>query len=272
MRRRRATGAALAATAAIVVGTFGVASATTPPDSGAAAGSAPAAADPCASTTATTEPAATEAPATTAAAGTRSAGRDGCADHRAGPRRHRGPRTYRGPRDGAAGRHRARLRRRPSTSTRSHATRCSRAASSAWRCRRSPTTGTPYNPLGNDLDYATILQPMSYHVWNFAADGTATLDPNYVLSSSTSEGTPGQPFTVTYTLNPDANWNNGDPIDVDDYVAYWQALNGIDHPDFPVVATDGLRPDHVGRGRAPTSSRSSSRSTTCTPTTSSCST
>ena len=70
IRRRRATGAALAATAAIVVGTFGVASATTPPDSGAAAGSAPAAADPCASTTATTEPAATEAPATTAAAGT----------------------------------------------------------------------------------------------------------------------------------------------------------------------------------------------------------
>ena len=65
------------------------------------------------------------------------------------------------------------------------------------------------------------------------------LDPNYVLESSTSEGTPGEPFTVTYKLNPDAHWNNGDPIDVDDYIANWQALNGIDHPDFPVASTEG---------------------------------
>ena len=55
-----------------------------------------------------------------------------------------------------------------------------------------------------------------------------------------SAGTPGEPFTVTYKLNPDAHWNNGDPIDVDgDSVANWQALNGVDHPDFPVDSTEG---------------------------------
>ena len=32
------------------------------------------------------------------------------------------------------------------------------------------------------------------------------------------------PFTVTYTLNPDAVWHSGDPITVADYQATWHAL------------------------------------------------
>src|SRR6478735_2416582 len=134
MRRRRATGVALAATAAIVVGTFGVASATTPPDSGAAAGSAPAAADPCASTTATTEPApvATEAPAPTEARETVPpvvTQLDSTSAIDINPQ----------PRDALQQGGEFRL-----------------AVSSF------ADNWNPQNPLGNDLDYATILQPMSY--------------------------------------------------------------------------------------------------------------
>ncbi len=248
MRRRRATGVALAATAAIVVGTFGVASATTPPDSGAAAGSAPAAADPCASTTATTEPAATEAPATTAAAGT------------AAPAATAAPTTEPAPVATEAPAPTEARETVPPVVTELDST-------SAIDINAQPRDAlqqggefrldvgdfadnwNPYNPLGNDSDYTN--DPASRcrtTPWDFAADGTATLDPNYVLESSTSDGTPGQPFTVTYKLNPDAKWNNGDPIDVDDYIANWHALNGIDHPDFPNIVDRGLRPDHVGRG------------------------
>ena len=96
----------------------------------------------------------------------------------------------------------------------------------------------PNHPLGNERDYSDIRGAMSYSVWNFKADGSSALDPNYVLESSTSDGTPGQPFTVTYKLNPKAIWNNGDPIDADDYIQNWKMLNGS-NPDVSVVATEG---------------------------------
>src|SRR3954451_22950205 len=202
MRRRRDTGAALAATAAIVVGTFGVASATTPPGSGAATGSAPAAADPCASTTATTEPAATEAPATTAAAGTAPAAT-------AAPTTEPAPVATEAPAPTEA------RETVPPVVTQLDPTtaidinsqpRDALQQGGEFRLAVSSFADNwnPNNPLGNDLDYTTIMQPMwNSGPWVFAADGTASLDPNYVLSSSTSEGTPGEPFTVTYKLNPD---------------------------------------------------------------------
>ena len=95
----------------------------------------------------------------------------------------------------------------------------------------------PSHPLGNEADYTTSANRCATAPWNIAADGTPTLDTDFVLESST-ETVPGQPFTVTYTLNPDAHWNNGDPIDVDDYIANWHALNGVE-PGFEVVATEG---------------------------------
>ena len=199
------------------------------------AGSAPAA-DPCAEATATTEPVATEAPATTAAAATE-APADGGAGHRAGPRppRPRPPRPARRCR-------RSSPQLDPTTAIdineqprdalqQGGELRLGRLFADNWN---------PYNPLGNEVDYTQIREPMSYHVWNFAADGTSTLDTELRARVEHVGGTPGEPFTVTYKLNPDANWNNGDPIDVDDYIANWQALNGIDHPDFPVVATEGF--------------------------------
>lgn len=46
------------------------------------------------------------------------------------------------------------------------------------------------------------------------------------------------PYTVTYTLNPEAHWNSGDPITWEDYEATWRALNGVDD-EFQVVDTEG---------------------------------
>lgn len=95
----------------------------------------------------------------------------------------------------------------------------------------------PNHPLGNELDYSQIRDAIDYNLWLFDAEANATLDTNFVLESTESpEGE--EPFTITYTLNPEAVWNNGDPIDVGDYQAYWQALNGSD-PCFEVVATEG---------------------------------
>ena len=103
------------------------------------------------------------------------------------------------------------------------ATPSSRAAEFRYPVASLADNWNPFNPLGNDFDFTNIREPMSSNVWNADADGTFTLNQNFVLESSTSEGTTGEPFDVTYKLNPDAKWNNGDPIDVDDYIATWQS-------------------------------------------------
>ncbi len=194
-------------------------------------------------TTATTEPVATEAPATEAAAQPRLRPPRPRLPRPPSPRKHRSRRPARPCRPWSP----SSTRRPPSTSTRSPATPCSRAASSACRWRRSPTTGT-----STTRSPSTSTTPRSCSRCRTTCGSSPPTrrprsTPTTCSSRRTSEGTPGEPFTVTYKLNPDAHWNNGDPIDVDDYIANWQALNGIDHPDFPVASTDGLRPHHLGR-------------------------
>jgi peptide/nickel transport system substrate-binding protein len=90
------------------------------------------------------------------------------------------------------------------------------------------------HPDGNELDFYDVREPMKYTLWNFDAEAQPTLNTDFVLESTETE----DPFTVTYTLNPEAHWHSGDPITVEDYQAYWNALNGID-TDFQVVATEG---------------------------------
>lgn len=137
----------------------------------------------------------------------------------------------------------------------------------------------PNHPDGNELDFSQILAPMSYA--SFVSDEASafTLDENFVLeiveSGSTEipaapEGTeavaeepagtepmgteapgvsgppctlPEDPFTLTYTLNPEAIWNNGDSITAEDYKAYWLALNGV-NTDYNVVTSTGY--DQIG--------------------------
>lgn len=78
----------------------------------------------------------------------------------------------------------------------------------------------PNHPDGNQLDYADVLSPMVANTWYSQPDATQELDTDFVTAAEPNEdGT-----VVTYTLNPDAKWNSGDPITAADWKATWEAL------------------------------------------------
>ena len=133
---------------------------------------------------------------------------------------------------------------------------------------------TNWNPLHADAPpsgVADLLAPAMYTMWRFDTAGTPVLDTDYVLAVSESGGTapdpsaastpadsvpadpaagdgapcalPADPFTVTYTLNPEARWNDGSPITFADFAANWRALNGTD-PAYDVASSAGY--DRIG--------------------------
>ncbi|HEU0242074.1 MAG TPA: ABC transporter family substrate-binding protein [Micromonosporaceae bacterium] len=71
-----------------------------------------------------------------------------------------------------------------------------------------------------------IFQPSGKIQWN--AD-LLTAEPQVTSTS---------PQTVVYHLNPNAKWNNGSPINADDFIYLWQTFNGHDK-NIPVVGTTG---------------------------------
>jgi peptide/nickel transport system substrate-binding protein len=93
----------------------------------------------------------------------------------------------------------------------------------------------PAHPDGNELDFREVLDAMNYWPFLTDAEGNATPNPDFLVDAAvTSE----DPFTVTYHLNPEAVWHNGNPITVEDYRANWEATNGL-NPEFQVVSTEG---------------------------------
>jgi peptide/nickel transport system substrate-binding protein len=82
---------------------------------------------------------------------------------------------------------------------------------------------------------ANVVSPMLPAPFDFSADATPSVDKDYfsdiVLTST-------KPQVVTYTINPKAKWNNGNPISYKDFVAQWKALNGS-NPDYQVLSTTG---------------------------------
>ena len=82
---------------------------------------------------------------------------------------------------------------------------------------------------------ANVVSPMLPGPFNFSADATPSVNKDYfsdiVLTST-------KPQVVTYTINPKAKWNNGNPISYKDFVAQWKALNGS-NPDYQVASTSG---------------------------------
>lgn len=82
---------------------------------------------------------------------------------------------------------------------------------------------------------ANVVSPMLPGPFNFSADATPSVNKDYfsdiVLTST-------KPQVVTYTINPKAKWNNGNPISYKDFVAQWKALNGS-NPDYQVLSTTG---------------------------------
>ena len=67
---------------------------------------------------------------------------------------------------------------------------------------------------------AAVVSPMLPSPFDFSADAVPSVDKDYfsdiVLTSS-------KPQVVTYTINPKAKWNNGNPISYKDFVAQWKS-------------------------------------------------
>ena len=82
---------------------------------------------------------------------------------------------------------------------------------------------------------AAVVSPMLPSPFDFSADAVPSVDKDYfsdiVLTSS-------KPQVVTYTINPKAKWNNGNPISYKDFVAQWKSKNGS-NPDYQVDSTTG---------------------------------
>ncbi|GAB3210217.1 ABC transporter family substrate-binding protein [Marinactinospora thermotolerans] len=79
--------------------------------------------------------------------------------------------------------------------------------------------------LGVNLDILQALMPRAH---NFDDTGAATPNTNYVEESSVSD----DGSTVTFKLNPDAKWSNGEPITWEDYAATVETMSGRADGDF----------------------------------------
>lgn len=89
---------------------------------------------------------------------------------------------------------------------------------------------------GNNADTAEIYRTMGEDgPINVDETGAKTFNPDYIVSA---ELTSEDPQTVAFKYNPEAKWDNGDPIVVDDLIAEWKATNGSNE-EFLVVSTVG---------------------------------
>jgi peptide/nickel transport system substrate-binding protein len=98
-----------------------------------------------------------------------------------------------------------------------------------------------WNPLhvdGNNHGFALIREPLLPVFFNFDATGVPTPNPDYVLAV---ELVSEDPTVVRYSLNPEALWGDGSPVDGDDMVAKWQACNG-QNTEFNCASTESYEP------------------------------
>lgn len=100
-----------------------------------------------------------------------------------------------------------------------------------------PENWNGFHSLGNDISFTSVRSPMEFRAWLISPEGEFQLDTDFVSDYKVVEK---PKFTVTYTMNPEAKYNNGEPIDVDDFVATWKANNG-ENKKFDTVSTDGYR-------------------------------
>jgi peptide/nickel transport system substrate-binding protein len=93
-----------------------------------------------------------------------------------------------------------------------------------------------YNQLDGTLQATVdITNGMLPATFNFDAAGVPSVNKDYFTNI---ELTSTSPQVVTYTINPEAKWNDGSAISAADLIAQWKALNGT-NTDFNVSSTTG---------------------------------
>jgi len=88
---------------------------------------------------------------------------------------------------------------------------------------------------GNTLDLQEALNSVTPLYFTFNEKGVGSPNPAYVISA---EKTNDNPTAVHVKLNPKAVWGDGSPVDVDDFIATWKALNG-ENKKFQAASTEG---------------------------------
>ncbi len=94
-----------------------------------------------------------------------------------------------------------------------------------------------WSNAGNTADNSTIQSATDRAgVWASKTDGTPTLNKDFCLDAKYDDS--GEKPVITYTLNPDATWNDGTPYDWKTFENQWKMLNGSDKT-VDAVSTDG---------------------------------
>ena len=106
---------------------------------------------------------------------------------------------------------------------------------------RLPLNGLPnnFNPIeldGSTVDVINLSRATLPYPFTATADGGMRLNTDFFTSA---ELTSRSPQVITYTINPKANWSDGNPITYRDFVAYWQSCNGS-NPAYQVAGTVGF--------------------------------
>jgi glutathione transport system substrate-binding protein len=86
--------------------------------------------------------------------------------------------------------------------------------------------------LGVNGEVTSAFMPSAFRT---LPDASVEVDTDYFTSI---ELTSSAPQTITYSIRPEANWDDGTPITWRDLQAQWQALNGT-NPAFHVASTTG---------------------------------
>lgn len=90
---------------------------------------------------------------------------------------------------------------------------------------------------GNNADTSTLYSAIDRAgVWHAEKDGTPVLNKDFCLDAKYDEN--GDKPVITYTLNPEAKYNDGTPFNWKVMENMWHMLNGEDK-EIDVVSTDG---------------------------------
>jgi glutathione transport system substrate-binding protein len=92
------------------------------------------------------------------------------------------------------------------------------------------------NADSNTFDFAEVLDGVLPSVYNTNPDLKFALNTDMMVSATE---TSTSPETIVYKIKPDAVWDDGTPINVDDFTYAWQTQNGKDCADCSAASTSG---------------------------------
>ena len=98
------------------------------------------------------------------------------------------------------------------------------------------STWNTFSVAGNESSLNDLVAPIRPRYFNYLPSGDPEINNDYL--ESFTEDVADDKLTVTLKLNPNAKWNDGDPIDAEDWIATWKAMNGSDEA-FTAASTEG---------------------------------